>query len=257
MKGPGLFVGVVLLVLPGSALAQAATSATAGISGSRMTHSSATVAVASAMVPGAGQLLLGQRRSAVYLALEAAGLAYYVSKNRDGNRQRRQYRSLSRDVARAQLSPTGPDGTWDYYERMEKYVASGAFDRLPGGEIDPEIDSETFNGAMWLLARQTYWRDPEVAPSPQSEEYRAAISFYLERAVSPEFLWSWSSNPAAFRSYRSAIAGSNSAFRNAEQTLSLLLANHFLSAIDAYASVRMRVRRDGQGATTLSATLRF
>ncbi len=118
------------MVLPGISFAQSATAATAGITASKNTHSPAIVALASAVVPGAGQLLIGQRRSAAYLALEAAGLAYYVSKNRDGNRQRRQYRSLSRDVARAQLSPSGPDGTWDYYEHMEKYVASGAFDRV-------------------------------------------------------------------------------------------------------------------------------
>jgi hypothetical protein len=201
--------------------------------------------------------MMRQKRSAIYLALEAAGVAYYLSANRDGNRMRREYRSLSRTVARAQLSPDGPNGTWDYYEHMEKYVSSGAYDAVPGGDVDPENDPETFNGAMWLLARQTYWRDPAVAPSPQSEEYRSALSFYRSRAVTPEFLWSWSSNPTAFQKYRSSIAASNSAFRNAEQTLSLLLANHFLSAIDAYASVRMRVRRNGHGDTTLSASVFF
>lgn len=257
MKGVGVVAAAFFLVVPSSAVAQSAIEATAGITPPTRTHSPAVVTIASAIIPGAGQAVLGQKRSALYLALEAAGIAYYVSQDRDGNRQRRAYRSLARDVARAQLSPTGPDGNWDYYERMEKYIASGAFDRVSGGDVDPETDPETFNGAMWLLARQTYWRDPEASPSLQSVEYRAALAFYLDRAVSSDFLWSWSGNPAAFQSYRSAIARSNGAFRNAEQTLSLLLANHFLSAIDAFASVRMRVRRDGKGTTTLSAGLRF
>lgn len=256
MKGVGasLLIG---LVLPVAGAAQNAADATAGIAAQRKNPSTAAVTIASAILPGAGQAMMRQKRSAVYFALEAAGIAYYVTQQREGNRERREYRSLSRNVARAQLSPTGPDGSWDYYERMEKYVASGAYDRVPGGDVDPETDSETFNGAMWLLARQTYWRDPEVAPSPQSEEYRSALSFYVERAAKPEFLWSWASNAAAYQNYRSAIAGSNSAFRNAEQTVSLVLANHFLSAIDAFASIRMRVRRDGAGTTTLSASLSF
>lgn len=257
MKGVGVAVVVIGFVVPVTAFAQNAADVTAGIAAKRENPSTAAVTIASAVLPGAGQAMMRQKRSAVYLALEAAGIAYYVTQQRDGNRQRREYRSLSRDVARAQLSPAGPDGSWDYYERMEKYVASGAYDRIQGGDIDPEIDPETFNGAMWLLARQTYWRDPEVAPSSQSEEYRSAVSFYIERAAKPEFLWSWASNAAAYQNYRSAIAGSNTAFRNAEQTVSLLLANHFLSAIDAFASIRMRVRRDGAGTTTLSASLSF
>ena len=256
MKGVGasLLIG---LILPVAGAAQNAADATAGIAAQRKSPSTAAVTIASAILPGAGQAMMRQKRSAVYIALEAAGIAYYVTQQREGNRERRKYRSLSRNVARAELSPTGPDGSWDYYERMEKYVASGAYDLVPGGEVDPETDSETFNGAMWLLARQTYWRDPGITPSSQSEEYRSALSFYLERAAKPEYLWSWSSNAAAYQNYRSAIAGSNAAFRNAEQTVSLVLANHFLSAIDAFASIRMRVRRDSAGTTTLSASLSF
>ena len=256
MKGVGGAV-VIGFFVPATLFGQSAAEIVSGVISRSKTPPTAVVTIASAIVPGAGQAIMRQKRSAVYLALEGAGLAYYVSQNRDGNRQRREYRSLSRNIARAQLSPTGPDGSWDYYERMEKYVASGAYDRVPGGDVDPELDPDTFNGAMWLLARQTFWRDPEVAPSPQSVEYRSAISFYLERAATPDFLWSWSSNAAAYQKYRAAIAGSNSAFRNAEQTVSLLLANHFLSAIDAFASIRMRVRREGQGTTTLSASLSF
>lgn len=254
MKGVALVAAALCVSMSSPVCAQASAEASAGISRSR---SPAVVTIASAIIPGSGQALMHQKRSVLYLALEAAGLAYYVSQNREGNRDRREYRSISRNAARAQLSPNGPEGTWDYYERMEKYVASGSYDRVSGGDVDPETDPDTFNGAMWLLARQTYWRDPDVTPSTQSVEYRSAISFYIARAVTPEFLWSWTNAPEAFQKYRSAIAGSNNAFRNAEQTLSLILANHFLSAIDAYASVRMQVRRNGQGITTLSASLAF
>ena len=247
-----------LLLLPSAARAQASHDATAGIDGRAPKKSpGAVAALASAILPGSGQVLLRQKRSVFYLAVEAAGLTYYISQNRDGHRQRRLYRNLSRTVARAGLSADGPDGSWDYYEHMEKYVESGAFDRVAGGGIDPEIDETTFNGAMWLLARQTYWRDAGLPPPQESVEYRNALAFYQARAMTPEFLWSWSASPESFQKYRAAIAASNSAFRHAGQTASVVIANHFLSAVDAYASVKMRVRRNQSGVTTLSASFAF
>lgn len=257
LRAAPLLVGA-LLLFPSVAEAQASRDVGAGIEPRAGRKPSALVAaVSSAILPGLGQLLLRQKRSALYLAAEAAGLAYYVSQNSDGNRQRGLYRNLARTVARATLSPDGPDGSWDYYEHMEKFVASGVFDRIEGGALDPETDHDTFNGAMWLLARQTFWRDPDSSPPLESEEYRSALAFYKSRAVTPEFLWSWSQSPEAFQKYRAAIDESNSAFRKAGQTASVLIANHFLSAVDAYASVRMRVRRNPSGITTLSASFAF
>lgn len=220
-------------------------------------RSPAVVAIASAILPGAGQAIMRQKRSLVYLALEAAGVVYYASQHREGQRERDRYRNLARTVARARFSPDGPAGSWDYYESMERYVASGEYDAIPGGNIEPETNFETFNGAMWLLARQTYWRDANMPPALESAEYRAAIDFYISRAVKPEFRWSWSNAPEAFQQYRLAIESSNSAFRNAEQIVSVVLANHFLSAIDAYASLKLRIRRNSDGATALVASVPF
>jgi len=221
----------------------------------RSEHSAALVTAASALLPGAGQGLMRQRRGILYFALEAVGVGFYVSRQRDGSRQRDRYREISRTVARAEFSPDGPQGVWDYYESMEKFVESGRYDVLAGGPVDPEMNSETFNGSVWLLARQTYWRDPESSPPTTTEEYMAALRFYTQRAVTEEFRWSWSGAPEAYGQYRSAIAGSNSAFRKAEQTASLILANHFLSAVDAYVSVHLRVRRNSDGSVSLSAVM--
>ena len=252
----GRIIVAALLLSAGAVPAQTTSEASLGISGvlPRTPQSPALVALASAILPGAGQAMMRQKRSLVYLALEAAGVSYYVSKHREGNRERDRYRNLSRTVARAQLSPNGPPGSWDYYESMEKYVSSGEYDLVAGGSVDPETNWETFNGAMWLLARQTYWRDPNTTPALESAEYRAALDFYMSRAVKPEFRWSWSSAPQAFQQYRLAIASSNSAFKNAEQIVGVVLANHFLSAIDAYASLKLRVRRNGDGETALVAS---
>ncbi len=217
--------------------------------------SSIMVTLASAIVPGAGQAMMRQRRSLAYLALEAAGVAFYIRDNREGSRQRDRYRAISQTVARAPFSPTGTRGDWDYYERMEKYDASGVFDVIPGGQIEPEADPSTYNGSVWLLARQTFWRDPNVAPASTAEEYQSAIKFYADRAVTPEFRWSWLGAPDAYQKYRSAIVASNSSFRSAEKTVSLILANHFLSAVDAYVSVHARIRRSADGSVWVTGSL--
>ena len=213
--------------------------------------------LASAILPGSGQLLLRQKRAAAYLALEAAAVAFYVTQTREGRRDRARYRQISRDVARAQFNPNGPRGNWDYYERMGKFVESGEFDIVPGGAVDPEPNEESYNGSVWLLARQTYWRDPEVAPDTASSEYAAAMEFYEERAVSPDMRWTWLGEPQAFQQFRSAIEGSNSAFQSASATASIILANHFLSAVDAYVSVQIRLRRNADESLSVAASVPF
>ena len=213
--------------------------------------------LASAGLPGAGQALLHSRRAFAYAGAEVVGLSIYLVQKRDGDRQRARYRELSRTVARAHFMPNGPDGNWDYYERMEKFAASGAYDAIAGGAIDPESDPATYNGSMWLLARQTYWRDPNAAPSPSSPEYQSSLAFYAKRAVPPEFQWSWAGSADGFQQYRRAIAGSNSAFRRAEQTAGLVIANHILSAVDAYVSVRLRAHQNADGRTSLTAGIPF
>jgi hypothetical protein len=206
--------------------------------------------LASAVLPGAGQALLRNPRAFFYVGAEALGWIRYTKQQRDGDRFRTRYRELSRSVARAQFNPDGPDGDWDYYERMEKFAASGAFDLSPGGNIDPEPDPSTYNGSIWLLARQTYWRDPNASPGSESPEYQSALAFYAKRAVPTDLQWSWMGASDGFQQYRRAISASNSAFRRAEQTAGLIIANHLLSAVDAYVTVRVHSSTDTRGGTS-------
>ncbi|HLE55942.1 MAG TPA: hypothetical protein VJB15_02575 [Rhodothermia bacterium] len=209
-----------------------------------------TATLASAVLPGAGQALLRTPRAFLYLGAEALGWIRYTKQQRDGDRSRTLYRELSRSVARASFSPDGPDGDWDYYERMEKFAASGAFDVIPGGNVDPEPDPSTYNGSIWLLARQTYWRDPNASPAPSSPEFQSALTFYTKRAVPADLRWSWMGAADGFQQYRSSIAASNNAFKRAEQTAGLIIANHLLSAVDAYVTVRVRSSSDSRGGTS-------
>jgi len=199
--------------------------------------------------------MLRSGRAFIYAGVETLGWIRYSRQQGDGNRFRARYRELSRVVARAAFNPAGPEGDWDYYERMEKFAASGAYDRVPGGDLEPEADPETYNGSIWLLARQTYWRHPEAPPSPSSSEFQSAIAFYRARAVPTDLQWSWIGAAEGFQQYRRSVSASNAAFKRAEQTAGLIIANHILSAVDAYVSVRMRFSRDSRSGTRLGFTM--
>lgn len=201
----------------------------------------------SALVPGVGQGLLRQPRGIVYLAAEGYLILRAIGAQRDAQRERDAYREIARTVARAGFGPDRPDAAWEYYERLQHILESGAFNRTPGATLTPESDPATFNGAMWQLARETFWRDPDVAPDPSSPEYQRAIAFYERRAVGEAFRWSWRDAQLEQDLYRQTIDRSNDASREARQLVGLLLANHALSLVDAYISVRLRVFGDASG----------
>jgi hypothetical protein len=214
------------------------------------------VPLTSAALPGTGQLLLGQDRFVAYLAVEGFALLGYLDQSGEARRERDRYRGLARDVARSAYPGGRPIGPWAYYEGMEYFIESGVFDRFPGGEFSPETDQSTANGALWLLARQTYWRAPDVEPDHASAEYRRAISMYIDRAVRPEYRYSWRNAQLEQDLYRRSIAHANQAYRDATNRLAVLIANHLLSTVDAYVTLRLRGGLGAPGEpASLSASL--
>ena len=195
--------------------------------------------VASAIVPGSGQLLRGQGRGAVYLALEGLLLVRFFSFQSDGHRESDRYRDLAFSVARAPFGPSVRDTVFEYFEQMGKYVESGPFDMDPGPGLVPPTDARTYNGAIWELARSTFFTDPNVEPDVDSEEYQRALEFYRSRAIGPGFLWSWRNAGLEQDLYRQSIRLSDDGFRRATQQLGLLLANHLISAVDAFVTGRL------------------
>lgn len=196
--------------------------------------------VASGLVPGAGQFALRQQRSVAYLAAEAFLVIQYLGARRDANDERNQYRRLASDIARAPYGGARPTGSWNYYEAMEHYLESGAFDMVPGGAIDPETDESTYNGARWLLARETYWFNPDSAPAMSSSAYQRALAAYLERAATNDYRWSWRDAQLEQDIYIQSIAAANRSKQRATTQLGLIAVNHLVSMVDAYISVRVR-----------------
>jgi hypothetical protein len=206
--------------------------------------------VLSGVVPGAGQFAMGQQRSVGYLVAEGYLILQQVRARRDADRDRDAYRALAFTVARQPFGGERPRGSWDYYESMEKFLESGAYDRVPGGAIDPETDETTYNGAGWLLARETYWLNPNVAPAVGSQEYQRALAFYLARAVPAAYRWSWRDAQLQRDVYAQTIASANRSVQRAVNYMGLIGANHLVSLIDAYVSVRVR-RFGGAGVAGL------
>lgn len=194
--------------------------------------------VASLIVPGGGQLLAGQERGLAYLAAEVWLIARALALDSRARREREAYRALAYQVARQPFAAIRVDGPFEYYESMEKYVESGAYDRDPGINFEPELDTATFNGSVWLLARRTFLANPDSLPAPDHPTYLAALGFYRGRAARPEFQWSWRDARLEQDVFRQSINASDESFRAVTNYLGALVANHLVSAVDALIATR-------------------
>ena len=195
--------------------------------------------LASAAVPGTGQLLGGQDRGALYLVTETYLAARFLAEQGEGRAQAKQFRDLAFQVARQRFAPGLRDTAFGYFEEMGKFIESGPFDTDPGAALVPPLDARTFNGHVWRLARETFFQDPDSFPGADTEEYQRALEFYRRRAVGAGFEWSWRGAALEHDLFRQSIRASDRAFRAATQHLGAMLANHLLSAIDAFVSQRL------------------
>ncbi|HEX4560889.1 MAG TPA: hypothetical protein VH113_03580 [Gemmatimonadales bacterium] len=195
--------------------------------------------LASLFVPGMGQALSGQDRAAVYGAVELYALSRYIQLQHDANVNADLYHQLAFAVAQQGFASARRDTIFEYYEQMEKFTSSGRFSIGSGAAIVPETDPTTYNGSVWLLARRTYWADPNLPPPLNSQPYLAADSFYVRHAIGPHYYWSWKNSSLQQQSFRDLIKTSDDGYRNAQGQLGILLANHIVSALDALISNRL------------------
>jgi len=197
--------------------------------------------LASLLVPGTGQLLAHQDRGAVYLAAEVYLVSRFLQLDHEAMAEAQRFQNLAFDVARRSFGPTRRDTIFEYYEQMERFAESGSYDADPGAAFVPESNKQTYNGAVWLLARRTFWEDPDLPPDPTSPQYWRALQFYQARAVGPNYQWSWRDHSLEHEVFRDFIKRSDNAFRRAQNQIGLLLANHVISAVDALISARLSV----------------
>jgi hypothetical protein len=179
----------------------------------------------------------------------------YIDTRREGGRRRREYQSLARDVARSRFPGPYPVGDFEYYEHMLKNVESGDFDLVPGGDLDPETDTITYNGRRWLDARRLFWEDPNDPPALGSPAYLSALEFYRVNAIPTQYRWSWLLAPLEFDVFRRSIVRSNVAYKRSVEYLGVIIANHALSAVDAFVTLRLRTRAEIPGSLELQGEL--
>lgn len=197
----------------------------------------ALAAGASALLPGAGQHLLGRDRKWIYLAVEALGWAAWVDRRSAGAEFRDRYRDFAWSQARIQTGPR-VDGDFHYYEALTKWLRSGAFDVEPGVPgVQPEEDATTYNGSIWRLAAQLHLPGGTQTP-PDDPQYVRALGYYEARAYETELLWDWTGTGDAQATYAGLIEQSDRRVRQATNVLGALFANHLVSAIDAFATAR-------------------
>lgn len=198
---------------------------------------------ASLLVPGAGQALLGDGRWVVYGALETWSWLRYFDHHGHGGDVANRYRDLAWSVARRVSTGPRRDGQFEYYEAMTKFAASGAYDLSPERPgVQPETDTETFNGTQWALARSIFL--PGGSADEDSPAYAQALAYYRERAIPPDLAWSWGDNGLEQQVFADLISESDEAYRTARTMLGIVLANHLFSAVDALITARLRMGGD-------------
>ncbi len=196
--------------------------------------STGIVTAASLALPGTGQLLLRQKRFAVYAGFEFAGWLVHLDQRRYGHQLRNQYFDLAWMVARSGGPQPRREGDWEYYERLGSWERSGRFDADPARSgVQPEQDVESFNGATWALARDIFLTEGAGAGDPS---YAKAIAYYESRAYPTELAWDWANQETSLLHYRSLITESDEALRTATVVLGAVVANHLFSAVDAFVS---------------------
>lgn len=194
--------------------------------------------IASAIVPGAGQYAIGLGRWVPYVAVEAWSWITYFRRYEDFENLQGRYRSLAEEVARRVSTNPSLVGPWPYYEAMEYWSASGAYDVDPRRQgVQPETDRATYNGNQWELARAIHFPSTGAFP-PGTPEYERALTYYSQTAIHPDYAWSWGENDLEQQIYRELIRRSDEAHRDGGRALSVVLANHLISAVDALIAAR-------------------
>jgi hypothetical protein len=201
--------------------------------------------LASLVIPGSGQYMLGNDRFVAYLAVEALGWWKYSKDVAERSARERDFKELAVRVARKNFalpnSTSFRDADWSYYEWMRDEIESGQFSLSPSGPTKPDTNLKTYNGKRWALAQST------------QPNYEAALAQYEREAIRPEYRWSWSSSELQHDLYVRLTDKRNDAARAAFKDLLVIGANHFFSMVDAFTTLRLQTRTLEDGRTAVGA----
>lgn len=228
-----------------SAMAQGVDDMRAGVTRPRV--KSELAPVASALVPGTGQLMQGRNRALIYFAVEVIGWWKLSRDVQDRADEVGEFKDLARRIARAHFNPNGPDGDWQYYEAMRDNEESGVYSKVPGSLDNPvpEDRLNTFNGKVW---------DRALGTTPDSA---AALEQYKQQAYKPDMLWSWRNAGFQYDAFIRATESKNNANNAVNADIAVIVLNHVISMIDAYSVFRLQTHRMPDGRTAVGGRLQW
>ncbi len=206
----------------------------------------------SAVLPGLGQNRQGRGRWLAYAVVEGATWIAFGHSRWSAQDRRDQYRDLAWDAGRS-FTGSRVEGNFPYYEAMEKFEVSGAYDTdaaMPG--VQPQMDLSTFNGREWSLLTEIHF-PAGSNPLPGDPEYSDALADYQVRGYDERFEWSWAGQATKWTEYKDLIESSDGYFRRASQLMGIVVANHLLSGIDAFVTARI----PGSGPDRIDASIRL
>lgn len=196
-------------------------------------------ALYSLVIPGSGQLVQGRSRWPLYVAAEVAAWILHLDRREDGKRLRDAYRELAWSEARGGVGPSVVDD-FEYYERLSTWTSSGAWDGDPAAPgLQPETDPATFNGSVWRRARRLFFGPEPEGVGPGDPAWERALTFYAEEAYGPALVWDWAEAGDGSRDrFVGLLRRSDDHFGEATLLLGAIVANHLLSATDAFVTAR-------------------
>lgn len=205
--------------------------------------STAAQVLASALLPGSGQVLAGRPWVGALFAV-AEGAAWWVHLDARSDRDdfRNGYRNLAWEVARDRPAPR-IDPAFEYYERLIYWTRSGAYDADSGAPgVQPERAPDSWNGRQWRLAADIFL-EGDVDADPGDPGYASALAYYVERAYETALEWDWTGHDGDRDRYAGLIEEADGASRRASIALGAVVANHVLSAVESYVAARLGARR--------------
>ena len=96
-------------------------------------------------------------------------------------------------------------------------------------------------------------RRPIAGTHEPSLTHEAALQQYLQEAVRPEFEWSWKSAQFQYDIFKQTTNKRNDAYRAGFTDLMIIGANHILSMIDAFSTIRLRAGTSANGDAAIGA----
>jgi hypothetical protein len=84
-----------------------------------------------------------------------------------------------------------------------------------------------------------------------------ALAEYERTAIKPEFRWSWRNAQFQYDIFKRGTSKRNDANVSANTDLLVIGANHVLSMVDAFATMRLQVRAEADGRTSIGASVRW